>query len=383
MKTEWLPRRLLTAVPATLLAAVALAACGSSKNEKTKTTAETKGSGTSSVVAEAKKFAEEHKEVTKIGPTTEITKPIPKGKKLIYINCGQPACTTQETGFKEAAKVLGWSVEGITIEPTPASIQAAFDEVIRRKPDGVASAGLGPALYSKQLAQLNKEKIPVFEATGEVQSGEDGVLYDVLGPKEAAEMMAVLAHLSVAEMNAEGEAGAVVLTGYPIVKAYTAGWSKEIETLCSSCSVKTIDIEPAEIGKEAPEKITNFLRANPGIKTLYLGYALLDSGLSSALKNAGVEQPKVYAWAPDAPGLEALKDGEMTAAAPDPYLEVAWQQIDGFARYFAGEKEITQPVQEGMIWSESFNNLPESVEPYPPVVANYQEEFKKLWKVGS
>lgn len=389
MRMDWLPRGKFLAVIATmLLLAVAFAACGGdddsgSGTETTASTEEAGGGGGGSaeeVAADALAVAEEHTEVTQIGPTEPIKGEIPKGKKLIYVNCGQPACTTQGEAFAEAAKVLGWTTEEIPAEPTPESIQAAFDEVIRRAPDGVASAGFAPELYPKQIAKLNDMKIPVFEATGGVGTGKEGVTYDPLGPEEAAAAMAILANKTIYDMGGEGEAANVLLTGYPIVKTYSEGWANEITDKCSECTVKTLEVQPTSIGKDAPEIITNFLRANPDVKAVLLSYDLLGSGLPAALKNAGLEMPLTYSWGVDAPGIEALQTEERTAAAPDPYNEVGWQQIDGFARLFAGEDPV-QPWQEPIIWSNEFENVPEETEPFPAINPNYQEQFKELWGV--
>lgn len=142
--------------------------------------------------------------------------------------------------------------------------------------------------------------------------------------------------------------------------------------------MKTLEVTPESIGKTAPEEITNFLRANPDIKALFISYDLLGSGLSAALKNAGLETPLTYSWGVDAPGIEALNTGERTASAPDPYAEVSWQLIDGFARLFAGEEPI-QPFQEAVIWSKDFGNVPPKPEPFPALNPNYQEQFEALW----
>lgn len=192
-------------VVAALLVAAGLAACGgggssssSSTSESSEAPAEETGGETKGaadegeggggsneeIAAESLKVAEEHIKSAQIGPTEPIKNPIPKGKKLIYVNCGQPACTTQGEYFAEAAQVLGWTVEEIAAEPTPQSIQASFEEVVRKKPDGVASAGFGPALYPKQVKALNEMNIPIFESTGEVESGEAGITYDPSGLKK-------------------------------------------------------------------------------------------------------------------------------------------------------------------------------------------------------
>jgi ribose transport system substrate-binding protein len=391
-----IPRgKLFLALAMVAVLAVALTACGgggssSSSSESTgaETSEESSGGGggeeaggsASEVAEKAMTVAEEHKEVTNIGPTKPITKPIPKDKYVIYVNCGQPACVSQGEAFEEAANLLGWKSETINVKlPTPEEIQAAFEEVIRKAPDGVVSAGFGPALYSKQIKKLKEMGVFVAEQTGEVESGEEGVDYDPLGPEKAAEALGVLGNLSVAEAGGEGEFGAILLTGFPIVSAYTAGWTDEIEAICPECSVKTLEVTPESIGKSAPEEITNFLRANPGIHSILLSYGALSSGLSAALKNAGVEIPKAYAWGIDPPGIEELQNEELQGAAPDPYQEVSWQSVDGMARFFAGEKTFEEPFQEPVIWANALGNVPTETEPRPEANPDYKEQFEKLW----
>jgi ribose transport system substrate-binding protein len=389
-----IPRgKLFFALAMVAVLAVALAACGSSSSSSSsessgaETTEESSGGGgeeassggASEVAEKALAVAEEHKEVPNIGPTEPVGKPIPSGKSVVYVNCGQPACVSQGEAFTEAAKVLGWKAETINMKlPTPEETQAAYEEVVRKAPDAVSSAGLGPALYPKQLKKLKEMGVFVTEEEGEVDSGQKEIDYDPLGPTKAAEAMGVLANKSVADGGGEGEYGAILLTGFPIVAAYTAGWSEEIEAICPECSVKTLEVTPESIGKSAPEEISNFLRANPGIHSIFLSYDALGTGLAAALKNAGVEIPKTYAWGVDAPGIQELQNGELTAAVPDPYNEISWQIIDGIARHIVGEEPVEE-FQEPVIWSKEFDNVPTETEPFPEIVPGYQEQFKKLW----
>lgn len=360
-----------------------LAGCGSSSPSGGSTAQATGNSSASSgsdakAASAAATIAAKYTSLTKIGPTKPITKAIPKGKKLIWVNCGVGACTIEGKAFSEAAKVLGWTTEEIHSEPTPEAIQAAFREVIRRKPDGVASAGFGPALYPQQIAQLNAMKIPVMEMLGEVESGVKGVAYDPIDPGVASEALEALANKAIADMGGKGEAGVVLLTGYPNVKIYTDAWENELKKKCPSCSVVQMNIQPTAIGKNAPEQIVNFVRANPNIKALLLSFDPLGKGLGAALKAAGVNSPLLYSFGPEAPGIEELKDGERTAAAVASYVEGPWQLIDGFARVFVGESPI-QPPAKPVIWSEGYHNVPASANPFPVLVSSYKEEFEALW----
>jgi ribose transport system substrate-binding protein len=385
-------RRPALALCALALSASVVTACGSSSDSDSTSTPAAAASATAStpaadstsgVASAALAKVQDHVSVDAIGPTKPVGKPIPKGKNLVYVNCGAPACTNQGKAFKEAAAVLGWNVTEIQAQPTPQSIQAAFDEVIRRKPDGVASAGFGSALYPRQLAELKKLNIPVFSTTGTDESGTNGITFEPLPPKVASAATAVLADKAISDMGGEGEAGSVLLGGYPIVKDYTAGYTDEIKASCPKCTVKQIEVQPTSIGKDAASKIVNFVRANPKIKTLFLSYDALGSGLTAAAKGAGVTMPKTYSWAPDAPGIQSLQSGERTASVLMPYNELSWQLIDGFAREFTGQGVAdSQPLQTLLVVSNDLKNTPKTGDPFPSSVADYQAQFKKLWGVN-
>lgn len=351
---------------------------GSETGQEAETGQESAGGSAEEAAAAALKVAEEHKSVPKIGATKPIKGPIPSDKTVAYVNCGQPSCTIIGEGFKKSAELLGWKYEEVPVEPTPQSIQAGFEEVIRRKPDGVASVGLGPSLYPKQLAQLNEMGIPVFEAQGEVESGEEGVTYDPFPPAAANENMRVLANKVVADIGGEGEIATALLTEYPIVLQYTKAFEEEVEAKCPKCSLTQVEIPPSSLGKDAAGMMTDFLRANPEVKALYMSYDLMASGFEAALKNAGVERPLTYSWSIEGQGIEELKTGERTAAAPDPFNEVGWGLTDGFARIFSGEK-AEEPAAEPIIWAEEFGNVPDQAEPFPPIIPEFEKQFEELW----
>jgi hypothetical protein len=119
------------------------------------------------------------------------------------------------------------------------------------------------------------------------------------------------------------------------------------------------------------------------MKSLFLSYDLMGSGLPAAAKGAGVTVPKTYSWAPDAPGFQALNSGERTAANLMPYNELSWQIADAFARLFTGGSvDASQPLQNVLVVSKDFKNVPAKAEPFPSSVPDYQSQFKSLWGVS-
>jgi ABC-type sugar transport system substrate-binding protein len=388
MSIAWSGRRsLLLAI--CLAFAMLVAACGSSDNNDNSGGSSSVSSGTSGStdagLAAAKKNVEEHSQPpAHIGPTVPIGKPIPKGKKLVFVNCGAPACLIQGESFREAAKLLGWTVSTINGAPTPEGAQKAMDEAIREKPDGVASSGLGSTLYPQQLKKLNDMKIPVVSATGGDETGTNGITLDPLGPKATGEGTALAADKTIVDMGKPGPVGVVHLGGFPIVESYTKSYEDELSKNCPKCTQKTVTVQPTSLGKDAAQIISNFLRKNPDIKHIFLSYDLEAFGLPAAVKGAGGTMPKTYSWGVESPGIQDFKKGTRSGGlVPDPFREGSWQMIDGFARIFTGrDVKESAKFQPHIVWAADLNNLPANPDPFPPVIADYKAQFKKLWGVS-
>ena len=105
-----------------------VAACGSSSSStsasggSSATSAASSGGTTSSAssgssnstLAALQAIVQAHeKDPTQIAPTVPISKPIPTGKHIVYVNCGAPACTEMGQSLAQAAQVLGWTVSDI------------------------------------------------------------------------------------------------------------------------------------------------------------------------------------------------------------------------------------------------------------------------------
>lgn len=318
----------------------------------------------------------------KIGPTAPIGKPIPTGKTILHSNCGVEGCVYMGDGLKEAAKVLGWKVETINVVPTPQGIQAYFDEAIRRKPDGVVSVGFPAAVYQRQLAKLKSMGIPVVSANA-LDKPVGGIVVQIEGIKWSAQATALVADKTIVDSGGKGVIGVALLTEYPIVAAYTKAYTDEIAKNCPKCKTKTIELAPTDIGKDAAQKIANFLRANPDIKYLFLSYDPLGSGLKTAARNAGASMPLVYSWSQGKEGLAALRTGALKAGVPQDYYMQGWMFADAFARVFTGQNPAAQgSTWPGFVlWSKDYKNIPAAPkgQVVPDITPGYRDQFKKLW----
>jgi ribose transport system substrate-binding protein len=335
-------------------------------------------------IAALEKNVKEHIKPQGIGPTVPIGKPIPEDQYAVFINCGAPACVVFEESFNEAAALFNWKVDNITVEPTPAGIQQGFAEAVKRKPDAVVTSGFAIEQYPKQAKELNELEIPILSNTGTDPSTfnpAEGVTLQTQEPELVATAAALMADQAIVNAGGEGAFIATNLSGYPSVAIQVKGFEEEIESKCPNCTVERLEIQPTQLGKDAPTIVTNKLRANPDVVGIYFGYDAIATGLNSALKTAGVTQPDTYSWAPDEVGVEELRNDEKTGAVPLGQPENGWQMVDAMARLATGGN-VKDSATWGpyVLWAPEFNNIPASPA-NPPPNPDFQAEFKKLWGV--
>jgi ABC-type sugar transport system substrate-binding protein len=382
--------RLLT-VFAVLGLAVGLAACGGGGDDSTSSAGSTEATGTgeSGGGGDGLAYAEEKvKEASvppaEIGPQKPVAKPIPAGKKITYVNCGQLVCDYAEETLKEAAQTLGWSVKAIATDGTPQQIQEAYEAVVAEEPDGVASLGMSEEFFPRQLVQMDEKDIPFVSAFGTIP--EEGamklqILRDDVegGARETGPAMRLLADKAIVDAEGEGEIGIIVLTGYPTIEGFKEEFEAELDEQCPGCSSKSLDVPATAIGTTSDTQIVNFLRANPGIESIFLTYEGLVTDLKGAAATAGIEMPRVYSWSPAGSGFEALRTGLSTAGVPQGDPEVGYQMVDAFARIFTGESpQEDKKFTRFTLWCKECGNPPPPGD-NPPTIENYKEQYEALW----
>ena len=375
---------LVSAALVVVLLTLAVAGCGSSSRSSSSATSQSAGSTSassgSSSTAAAERIVDQHiKDPTSIGPQTPIGKPIPTGKRIVAINCGPEGCALTMDAFKQAASVLGWNVTELTpTQPTPQLIQGVFDQAVRLHPDAVLTSALPLVAFRREAAQLKAAKIPLISVYGPDPTGGPLTL-QIFGADGDNALARVIAAKTVADLGGKGTIATIVLSGYPIIAEYTAAYTTEVKKLCPACTFKSLTVQPTSLGTTDGTDIVNFLRANPGVSALFLGYEQLGEDLTSAAKAAGLTLPKTYSESTTTAGVQAVLDGERTATAPADYNIVGWQAADALARIFTGQspKEDLK-YQSPVIWSKQYHDVP-SGSGFPATVANYQAQFKKLW----
>jgi ABC-type sugar transport system substrate-binding protein len=386
LRPPW-QRMLMAGVPVVL--AVGLAACsssGSSSSSSTGATSQATASSPGLKQAEAVVSADTSAP-TSIGITQPVGKPIPTGKHIVLVYSGQGAVGTElvYTPFKAAAKVLGWNVTSLyPALPTPQDLQQALNQAIQLKPDAVVIAAVDDADFQTQINTLHSMHIPVISDFSPDPTGGP-ITLSLMGAAGQAALTRVAGAKAVADLGGKGELGIVGLEGYKIVQDYDTGFYDEVRATCPACTIKETDLPLTSLGTTDGTDIVNFLRANPDIKGLMLGYDGVGSDLYTAAKSAGITLPKIYSSATLPTGVQAALEGELTATVPVDYNDLGWRDADALARIFTGQtaSALAQDVmyERPVIWSEQYHNVPSlpSDNSFPGVVTSYQAQYETLW----
>jgi ribose transport system substrate-binding protein len=372
-----------------LAVAVGLAACSSAGSTGVGgTSASTGAAATSPGLKQAQSIVSADTAAPgSIGPTVPVGKPIPTGKHIVLVYSGQGAAGTQlaYTPLKQAAQVLGWTVTSLyPALPTPQDLQQALNQAIQLRPDAVVIAAVDDADFQSQIATLASMHIPVISDFSPNPTGGP-ITLSLMGAQGESALARVAGAKAVTDLGGPGELGVIGLQGYKIVQEFDQGFYAEVRQACPACTIKETDLPLTSLGTTDGTDIVNFLRANPGIKGLLLGYDGLGSDLYTAAKSAGITLPKVYSIATIPTGVQAAQQGELTATVPVDYNDLGWRDVDALARIFTGQaaSALSQDViyERPVIWSDQYHNVPGSSSSgtFPAIVTSYQAQYEKLW----
>jgi ABC-type sugar transport system substrate-binding protein len=369
----------LVAALAAVVTAGAVAGCGSSNDSSSSSSSSSTAANASksSALGEAQQIMQQGvARPTGISVTTPIGKPIPSGKKLVFISCGTSSCQLQGDIIKQAAAHLGWSSQTVATDGSPAQIQNAFTTALRNGADAVILNAATRDAIAKQLAQA-KAKGVAYVGCCSTDTVGDGYLYNTSTPQQNARIGKFLAAAIASDSKGKDANTLYVdIPAFTILGALGESFKSEYQRLCEGCKYAKIDIALPQLAN-APNTIVSYLRSHPDTKYVALSVTdALGTGLPAALKAAGLNDIKIVGQGGDPTAFQALKQGQILALVPFDYFNVDYQMVDALARHFTGEKiEQTAPP----LWLLTKDNLPSDYTKLFPSVESYQSQFLKLW----
>ncbi|MER6248290.1 substrate-binding domain-containing protein [Streptomyces griseorubiginosus] len=369
-------RALAAIVPVTAL--LALAGCGSGTTpaaDSAKAAPDSPG-----LTAARKAMAKYSAHPDRIPLTQPVGRKIPTGKTVDFILCGVQSCQDLANFFTAAANQLGWHVRQIATQGTPESVQSAYEQALRDKPDAVVSSGFPRAVYAKQLAQFKAAGIPVLQSNADDVVG-DGVSLLKNGPQDVAVQGEMLASWVVADSNAQADTVYFDLPAYTILKPVKDTFAAKYKQWCAGCGLDTVDVPITAIGKDMPDRVVSYLRSHPKVTHVVFSLGLLNVGVPAALKTAGITGKHLAVNVGDGQNYQYIQSGLSDAAMALNSHETSWLQVDALARHFTGQSmDVDQKaVLPNMLITK--DNLPKTIGDFP-IVEDYQAQFKALWGVS-
>ncbi|MEU0192077.1 substrate-binding domain-containing protein [Streptomyces afghaniensis] len=368
-------RRVLTAIlPVTAL--LALAACGTGTTPAADST-QAGAPGSPGLTAARAALAKYSQRPAAISVTKPVGKAIPKGKKIDFILCGVQSCKDLADFFTEAAKELGWQVKQISTQGTPESVQAAYEQAVRDKPDAVVASGFPRAVYAKQLAQLKAAGIPVLQSNADDVTG-DGISLLKNGPKDVGVQGEMLASWVVSNSGAKADTVYFDLPAYTILKPVKDSFAAKYKQWCDGCALDNVDVPITAVGKDMPDRVVSYLRSHPKVTHVVFSLGLLNVGVPAALKTAGITGKHIVVNVGDAQNYQYIQSGLTDGAMALNSHETAWLQADALARHFTGQSMAVgqKAALPNMLVTK--DNLPSADGDFP-IVEDYEKQFKALW----
>jgi ribose transport system substrate-binding protein len=364
---------------AALALAVGLAAaatgCGSNNSSGSSTAQSSSGSGGAGVTKAQTLAQQASTRPTSIGLTQAISKPVPAGKKVVFISCGVQACEIQGNIIKQGATDLGWNAQAIATDGSPEQLQNAFETALRQGADAVILNAVNRAVVAKQIAEA-KSKGVAFVTCCSTESPGDGILANVAGKENSAKIGQSLAAEIVADGKAQANTLYVNISAFQILKALGDQFQSSYKQFCPSCAYSALDIPATSLGKDAPDRIVSYLRSHPQVNHVVLSVSnALGAGLPAALRAAGLaDKVKIVGQSGDTQTFQDLQAKSVNSVVPFDYYAVDYLMLDALARHFAGAP--AQPATPPL-WIVNAQNMPaDATKGLFPVVQSYRDEFK-------
>jgi ABC-type sugar transport system substrate-binding protein len=320
-------------------------------------------------------MAEGAKRPSDITVTTPIGKPIPSGKKLVFVSCGTSSCQLQGSIIEKAAAHLGWTTKTIATDGSPTQVQDGFTTALRTGADAVIINAVTRDAIAKQLAQAKAKGVAYVGCCSTDQVG-DGYLYNTSTPDQNAQIGKYLSAAIVADAKGKANTLYVDIPAFTILGSLGEALKKDYLTYCPSCGFSKIDVPLPQLAS-APNLIVSYLRSHPDVNYVALSVTdALGTGLPAALKAAGLTKVKIVGQGADPTAYQELAQGQILALVPFDYFSVDYQMVDALARHFAGVPiEQTPPSR----WLLTKDNLPSDYTKLFPAVPDYESKFLKLW----
>jgi len=369
---------------------------------------------------------------TSLGIDTPLTAPPASGASLVSLTDGTEYQGVFESSLVEAAEVLGWTVDTLTVDTAdPVAVETAFAEALAKAPSGIHITGTMVDSLSEGLASAEAAGIPVVCTGCSTSAAIPGITdSSINGTDQNLEWADVLASYVVASQFEGEDAGVQIIalpgTGYA---EFNSQFANTLLDQCRNCSSSETFLDPFMVDVADSASVASFIASE---MSMALGsWALLDSGaISDTVADTLATDPTLLspvtvigrgassadiqalialdgaapadAGAEGDPG-EMTTEGDAVAEADGDFTELggrtpeeaaalqawvgisqpimAWRVVDQFARILGGEATVVGPIPSQFLTATNVAEAVLDASGNYLGVADYKEQFAALWGI--
>ncbi|WP_433502955.1 sugar ABC transporter substrate-binding protein [Pseudonocardia halophobica] len=240
---------------------------------------------------------------------TNVTAPVPPGKKIAYLSQGYPADKTTSEAIAAAVAKVGWTSQTYIYDSTVPDLQAKFQTALETKPDYIGLSGFPAAAIQKQIDAAKEAGIGVILASVTDQpAGPTGLAATVNGTDTAQLIGRIHANKVLSDSGCNAKV-ALFTMDYPILKVTDDAFQAALTEKCPACTVKVTALQPQDLGTpKATAQMMAQLQADPSLKYAYTEIGNIANGLAQALKTGGLEDVRIFGEVPDEASYAALRN---------------------------------------------------------------------------
>jgi ABC-type sugar transport system substrate-binding protein len=373
-------------IGAVIAAVTLLAACSSSGTsvDPPGDAAQTTGSAsTTACVKAADAYLEPYQKLETELPAsfTPLPSKPPADGSIVHLIGPLPTELPLSQAQAAAAKAIGWKFTALSFNGTVEDLNAKFEEAVAMKPTMITLSGFPLASIAQSVAAAKKAGIVVILAdVADVPTGypgfaavvEGGATYERVGQLNAYEFMR--------DSNCQGNV-AIFSLPYPILTVGADAFTTTVAEHCPACKVSTNELQVDDIGTSAATSaIITKLQSDPSTTYVFGTIGNVVTGLTAALRQAGMSGITIFGADPDTNAIAAIRDGS------NKWWVQYGSQFNGWAMIDAGllAMQTHKPVPDFADYPLGL--LTKATTPagtsLPVVPANYQQDFEALWHVS-
>jgi ribose transport system substrate-binding protein len=310
-----------------------------------------------------------------------LTKRLPAGSHLAYLQCVTPFCALLGQLDGMAAKMLGTQIDVVKVSSSSDSIQGALSSIAANRPAALLLSAVNLGALGDSLKKLSAAGIPVAGA-GVMGGPEQGITAPINGPYTIRLGGRLLADWAIVNGAAKKEVAFYGVSELDFSNVEESAFKAEMQKNCQGCTVRYIDIPIATIGNSAPSLVVSDLQSHPNTKIALFAALEAAIGLPAALRTAGISV-KTNGFAPTPSNLQDIKTGGLDAAIGLDANVLAFTQMDAAVRLATGqpltalEKKGAVPLQ--LLTQKDLNfDVSKGWSGYP----DFAQRFAKLWSTG-